>query len=293
MKPKKYLHFITEEGNRDHVENMTKHWEWFDGIFAVIHKGRKEDGTQKLIESRKKGGCVQTLDCYYKRHNLAMNMNLHHPTIQHGDWIFLIDTMERINDSLFENNAEPINSLLEELEKMNLQTLAFEGKTFFFRRFLYDQEFLGSPHWYLFNGHGQQQVELKSLHEESLSDARINLRPQCRPHDHSIDHFVKYLWDFADSNQGIMECENDKERFNAFEMQRRMARQLAIENGIPTTTLEFSNWLIDNKGNYPDFLIDLFQQQDAKAFRNFYRSHVLEEDYDTIKKTENTWEFKK
>lgn len=284
MTYKKYLHFITEEGNRDHVESLTSNWDFFDGIFAVVHKGKKEDGTQKLIEERKKDGCVQTLDCYYRKHDLAMNMNLQHPTIQHGDWIFLLDTMERINKDFYPE----IDPLIEFFIEQGGKTFAFEGKTFMFERDVFDQFFIGTPHWRLFNSHEVPQIEL-SLLNNKFKNARINLRPQYRPIDHEIDHFVKYLWEFADSNQGVMDCNSDKDDYINFETDRRLARIYATKNNIPTDTIEFGNWLIDNKESYPEPINKLFANKNAKSFRNFYRLHVLKEDFHDIKRTENEW----
>lgn len=294
MAYKKYLQFITQDGNRDHILELTKNYSFFDGIFAVVHKGDKTDDTIKILEERKGDGAINVLDCYYKRHDLSMNINLMHPKIQQGDWIFLLDTMERINENFYSE----IDPLIELFEKHGMYVINFEGKTFFFRRNLYDQMILASPHWYLINSPPIQPVELTQLRND-FSDARINLRPQYRSVEHSIDHFVKYLWEFAESNHSIME--NDaftfkdederKQSFVDFEIQRRQSRNLATQNGIPTDTVEFANWLIDNKDNYPDYILDLFKQKSAKSFRNFYRYHVLKEDYDEIKKTEFEWEF--
>jgi hypothetical protein len=288
---KKYLQFITQDGNRDHILELTKNYSFFDGIFAVVHKGDKTDDTIKILEERKGEGAINVLDCYYMRHDLSMNINLFHPKIKHGDWIFLLDTLERINEDFYPE----IDPLIEFFEENGIHQALYEGKTFFFRRSLYQQLIVQSPHWVLFNQPQVPAIELSTANEK-CKNARINLRPQYRPYDHSIDHFVKYLWEFSESNHGLMECdgntpEEKRDNFLNFENQRRQSRENAVLNGIPTDTLEFSNWLIDNKGQYPDYINDLLKQKSAKAFRNFYRYHVLKHDYDEIKKTENEWQY--
>lgn len=291
---KKYLHLIVQDGDRDNILEATRNYSFFDGIFAVVHKGDKSDDTIKILEERKGDGAINVLDCYYKRHDLSMNINLMHPKIQHGDWIFLIDSLERINQEFYSE----IDPLIEFFEEKGIYNIMFEGKTFFFRRSLYNQMFTGSPHWVLFNQPQVPSLELSKANS-NFKNARINLRPQYRPHDHSIDHFIKYLWEFSESNHGIMECDDPNETdpevkmqtFVDFETLRREARENAILDGIPTDVLEFSNWMIDNKGNYPDYIVDLLKQKSAKSFRNFYRYHVLKEDYDKIKKTEKEWRY--
>lgn len=294
MAYKKYLHFITQDGNRDHILEVTKNYSFFDGIFAVVHKGDKSDDTIDILNERKGEGTINVLNEYMNRHDLSMNINLMNPKIQQGDWIFLIDTLERINQDFYPE----IDALIELFEKHGMYVINFEGKTFFFRRNLYDQMFLGTPHWYLFNSPQINPVELTQMNS-SFSNARINLRPQYRPDDHSIDHFVKYLWEFGETNHSIMEIdhlefnneEEKKQNYIDFETQRRISRNLAVQDHIPTTTLEFANWLIDNKGSYPDYLVELFKQKGAKSFRNFYRYHVLKEEFDEIQKTQFEWEF--
>lgn len=291
MKNKRYLHLTTQEGNKEHIDKTTKNFDFFDGIFAVVynHPNGESDGTKALLEERKKGGNIESLNTYYGRHDLAMNINLQNPKINMGDWIFLLDTLEIINEDFYEE----IPALLECFEENNIKTIAFEGKTFFFQR-AYDQQFLYTPHWVLSNGHQQPQMDLKGMNNsEVIQTARINLRNDFRQPDHFIDHFVKYLWEFSDSNHGLMECENDKDRFMNFEVIRRQTRENAIQEGIPTKVEEFKQWIKDNDINdWPDFLKIFFAQDDAIAFRNFYRYHVLNHTIEDIKESQRSWELK-
>lgn len=297
---KKYLCFITQDGNRDHVLELTKNYDFFDGIFAVVHKGDRSDDTLEILEQRKKDGAINTLDSYFMRHDLSMNINLLNPKIKNGDWIFLLDTLERINQDFYPE----IDPLLEFFEEQKMLSISFEGKLFFFKKY-YDQLFVQSPHWYLSNPVCEIPIELTQLNGKIFEKARINLRPQYRQHDHEIDHFVKYLWEFRESNHGVMECDKYRkhnsdikmnnhefnELFKDFEITRRLARDYAVDHGIPTDTLEFSNWLIVNKNNYPSQILDLLKHKCAMCFRNFYRYHVLKEGFETIKETQFEWEF--
>lgn len=186
---KLWLCGITGDRLKD-ITEATECFDSFDGLVFVDHLSK--DGTKELLESRKKEGKIISRP-YVKQHSHSQNEILFSRHIKNGDWIFWIDSPERIKPFWLNQLRNDIKNF----EKHGVGAVYFSGRPYLFQYFDY-QKFEGSPHWGLVYPKGK----IISFGDENKGLYLENKRNE-NPEDSYCLHPIKYWFCFNPSN----ECE--------------------------------------------------------------------------------------
>jgi len=112
---------------------------YFDGLIYVDHFST--DGAYELLEENKKEGKIIQRP-YYKQHSHSQNEILFCRHAKNGDWMFLNDSNEFIEQKWLNT----IRNDILEYDKQGIGAVCFSGRVYLWKYFD-NQQFYGSPHW--------------------------------------------------------------------------------------------------------------------------------------------------
>lgn len=260
---------MTGDRLQDITEATACH-DYFDGLVFVDHMSK--DGTYELLESRKKDGLIIRRP-YFKQHSHSQNEVLFSRHIRNGDWIFWIDSPERIKPYWL----EIMRSQIKDAEAANIGAFCFSGRPYLWKYF--DKQcFIGSPHWGVFGIEGKivsYGDDNKHLYLENKRDEK--------PEESYCLHPIKYWFCFNPSNEcQIMYAQFGQEIHQKHEEIRQRFR-LYCED-VLNISLENLDDLIKymEKVNNKEIKIDsYFLEICEQEFRliDLFRLKVLQQDF--------------
>jgi hypothetical protein len=282
-----YLCGITNKNEYQNIKELTDPiWEYVDGlIFGYDSRDfNEDDACYKLLQERKGAGSV-ILRPWTNDHDLQMNTFLREGPMKNGDWFILRDSMERINQKWARNIKEWIYAH----DFNGIKSIFNYGKGFAFK-WNDSMVFNGSPHWGLV-GAQQQAIDIKNTHDESKKEITWRIKDGeegGRPFDNKINHEAKYAWIYGRSNHLLLGLENQFEQFQRAEMIRQFIRSEAVSKGFDTNSLESLKGFIYflKEMDYDTFKTFI---NSHRVWKNFYRYHFLNHNFQEIEKTENSW----
>lgn len=176
-------------GNRlKDITEATSCYDYFDGLVFVDHNST--DGTKELLESRKKDGLIISRS-YVKQHSHSQNEVLFSRHIRNRDWIFWIDSPERIKPLWLEFMRKQIIGA----EASNIGAFCFSSRPYLWQ-YHDNQSFIGSPHW------GVQGIRGKFVsYGDDKKDLYIENARKEKPNDSFLMHPIKYWYVFNPSNE--------------------------------------------------------------------------------------------
>jgi hypothetical protein len=223
-------------------------------------------------------------------HDFQMNVLLRdkETPIRHGDWVFIIDSQERISHKFMKKLK---NGMIEEFEKGGYKTIYQRSKPIMFK-YHDDQIFMGSPHWGLTN---QRQPFLdisKVMPNYKDEDYVWSLR---NDKEKWILNGLKYYYVYGRSNHCWLVY--DPRRHNSF------TQQSAPEH--ETMRMSFRDYCSDKldlprgdtkafdafleKGDFPKQFIDFVEKEEI--LKNYFRYTILRESEKDIYDTQHDWSF--
>ena len=292
-----YLCGITNENEYQNIEELTDPiWEYVDGLifgydqdrsFPESHAAKNcEDACYSILDERKKEGEIICRP-WTNDHDLQMNTFLREGPLKNGDWFIIRDSMERFDKTF----AKQLPDILIQLQSQGIMSVFYNGKGF---AFCYNDSmiFQGSPHWGLQN-YKLKSYDLAEIFPEHLKKSTWRIKDGetgGRPIDNKIDHEAKYAWVYGRSNHLLLGLETSMEEYQRAEIIRRHIRDLATINNFKLNIeglKEFMKWLKDSD-------LEAFSSfiNSHRVWKNFYRFHILKEDFLEIEKTEKDWKFK-
>lgn len=265
--------------------------EVFDGMIWVCDD-KTDQATLDLLEERK--GCGEILRRKWtKDHDLSMNVFLRESVLKQGDWFVLRDSMERFNPEWVVN----LPKLLDSLAMQRVQSIFNYGKGFAFQ--WHDGlVFFGSPHWGL-HGIRPLSIDFKDTFSEEEHQHTWRIRDGeegGRPVDNKIDHEAKYLWCYGRTNHLYLGVDPDDPIAPALIERADTIRQVMRHwgnhiEGCGTDSVEglknFMLYLRKEDGEQLGHFVN-----SHRVWKNFFRYHILEEDFHKIEASENVWEYK-
>ena len=200
--------------------------EYVKGFVIATHSHvpvHVEDKITQNIKSPEKIHWIPIKWC--GRLDFSRNHCLYWGPIKNGDWVICLDDLERLKPKFFEN----YENLIKTMANHRFDGAVLRGKRFLFRQNPF-VEFVGNPHEGLRGLYNQ--LELTQVQEYSnYDDFFANLRPERRPKDHFIGHFLKYYF-YPNSNHCLLGCEHNVTLYKEREMRRREFMSVCEASGI-------------------------------------------------------------
>lgn len=226
-----FLTFITTHGNEDNLRELVepvKHL--IDGVVATFHYP-KDDGAAYL-ESVKGAGKIVYRE-WVQRHDLSMNETLWAGVLKDGDYVCVVDTLERPIPSFL---TEVRGELATLMETNDIDCISYFGKPYIFRFNEY-LRYQGSPHWGL-QGLNGKIVEYRDI-EPDETKVRFNARPTKRTDPMNwVTHYAKYFLYPPGSNHALLGLDtygDPAKLFTPREVKRLQFRQEMRRQGYETT----------------------------------------------------------
>lgn len=120
-----------------HINEMTEDQSWYDGIVAVDHFST--DGTYELLQSRKKNGIIIQIP-WLNLHYVGMTAVLQCGHIKNGDWVYFLDSQERVNPDWIKN----IRQEVDKFEKDGITCISYNRPILFQKSI--GMAYHGNPH---------------------------------------------------------------------------------------------------------------------------------------------------
>lgn len=282
--PKIYLCTVTQNQER-HIDEMTADQSWYDGIVAVDHFST--DNTFNILNARKKDGVILQMP-WLNLHYMGMTAVLQSGKIRPGDWVYMLDSQERVIPSFVQN----IQERLTEYESQGISTLVW-GKPFLFRKTL-GMVYNGNPHCFpspladkIINVQDESQVVWG---KDFLQLGQYMLNKKNRD-DTEILHGAKYYF-YEISNQTLMFYGQFGENvLNAHENARRnFILSLEEELKIKPTFDIFLEYVKNNINNLNPNLIEYIELE--FPLKDAIRMKVLGQTRQQILNKRINWSFK-
>ena len=284
-----YLCGITSS-EHDNIKELTEPiYDVIDGLIYVVDD-KCDEATLNLLEERKGKGEILHRK-WTNDHDLQMNVFLRKSVLQPNDWFILRDSMERFNPEW----AAQLPQLLDTLSLNGINSVYNYGKGFAFK-WNDSMIFQGSPHWGL-QGTRPHAIDLAETLDEDKHEHTWRIKDGeegGRPIHNKIDHEAKYLWTYGRSNHAYLGVDFDNEMECALMQRAEMIRQIARHNAryaeCELNIEGLKKYLTQLRDDDPESLEGFVNSH--RVWKNFYRFHFLEEDFEEIDKTENSWEYK-
>ena len=275
------------QNQRDNIDELTKDvWDLVDGLVWVDHGS--DDGTLELLEDRKKDGEIIPKK-WINAHDISMNGFLLEGPIQHGDWVFIIDSQERINPQFV---LRLTSGMLKNFEDQQINTVYQRSKPLLFK-FHDDQMFAGSPHWGI-SGMRNYMVDISKF--DGFADDKDYVWSKRDDINKWITNGIKYYYIYGRSNHlwlvygkqpqdVIARQEGLRHDFRHY-CRHELNLPLVGSNNDILKALE--TFMLENDPLPPKF-IDFMKKE--KVIANFYRYVVRKEDQKYIYDTQDSWVF--
>ena len=122
---------------KNHVEEICQNLSWCNGIVAVDHFS--DDGTYEILNENKKAGVILQMP-WMNLHYLSMTACLQNGVIRPGDWVYALDSQERVHPEFVAN----IHERILDWESKGIGCI-FWGKPLIFKKTL-GMAYFGNPH---------------------------------------------------------------------------------------------------------------------------------------------------
>lgn len=201
---------------RPYVDGLQFCFHWPHDLGADYLEGQA--GTGRIVYAH-----------YTQRHFNSLNQYLWQGTLEDGDVIIQLDTLERLSEAFCRDHL-PV--LINQMEQTRVVVIANYGKPLVIR-FNEQLEYRGSPHWYVTNADGgMANLELPK-------DLFWNVRAEQRDLYHWVTHYARYMLMPAGSNHaqlGLDHHPGDQATvFRVREAKRLEFRRQMRARGFPLT----------------------------------------------------------
>lgn len=204
---KPYLCFMAGKNEYDNIYELVNDVKpYIRGVCALIHDANEFDaGASYLLKVNNELGAGNIIfGSYIGDHSHSRNRILKETGIEFGDFIVMIDLMERIPVDF----AKSFNDLISQMENQNIDIAYYYNKPYVIR-YREDLLYINTPHESLINinilGKKLKNIELNNFISDE-SKVRINTRPLKRDKNHHISHYIRYLLQ-PNSNQNLLGIE--------------------------------------------------------------------------------------
>lgn len=177
------------------------------GVCALIHDADEfDEGASYLLKVNNELGAGNVIfGPYTGRHDLSRNRILAETGIQEGDYLIIIDTLERCPVEF----AEKLSEWHTIMTRNKLDVIRFHAKPYLviYRE---DMFYIGAPHENFTANNALVQIDLANYPEyQDESKVRVNMRPIKRKDNpyHWCSHYMKYLL-APNSNQNLLGLEH-------------------------------------------------------------------------------------
>ena len=283
---------ITQNQEQNILELITTFGGTDDKVGTVWVDGGSTDDTVKVIEDWKNGIVLNRK--WTNDHDFQMNVLLRdkESPIKHGDWVFIIDSQERIAKKFMDKLK---NGWLDEMDKAGYKTIYQRSKPILFK-YHDDQLFMGSPHWGL-SAQRQPMLDIaKSMPDYKDEDY---IWSQRNDKEKWILNGFKYYYVYGRSNHCWLVY--DPRRHDSFTQQsapQHEAMRLAFrdycsdELGLTRgDSKSFDSFLEAHPAApYPEKFIDYIEKEEI--LKNYFRYTILGESEKDIYDTQHDWSFK-
>lgn len=254
---------ITMAGKKNHLTELLEPlYPYYDALQWTFH--RPLDEGFDYLNSIKKEGKIIDID-FYQRLDFSRNISLFGGTMKTGDFMFILDDLERLSYKFFD--LWP--SFKQFLVQNNIDGVLLYGKRFLYRynEFL---EYKGNPHEYLYSPYKLNIIELTNL--EPFKDTSWfwgSVRNINRDKYHFVEHYLKYFL-YPNSNHCWLGNEQKPEIYQTEETVRRQFRYYLEQNNFLPLTKDKFIWLCNYKlDDIRDWL------NNSKILNDAYRYLVL------------------
>lgn len=267
------------------IKEMTEDLSWCDGIVAVVHQP-SNDGTFELLDERKKEGEIYKAP-WMDLHYIGMTLVVQSPKIRPGDWIYMLDSQERVIPEFVNNLRQKIN----EYEQQGIGALLW-GKPFLFRKTL-GMTYEGNPHCFpqslagkIINVQNEKEV-IWGENQVQLGQYMLNKK---NFNNTVILHGAKYYF-YPISNQTTMFYGQFGEQILLKHEQARQMFLLGLEFELkikPTFDL-FIDYIKNNIDNLPSPLIEYIEFE--FPLKDAIRMLILGQTREEILQKRINWSF--
>lgn len=272
---------VATQNQEKNINELTeKIWEFFDGIVGVVNQP-SNDLTYDILESRKKGGTIIKRP-FVKNHGHFMNEALLCGTIQNGDWIFIIDSPQRINIEWLKN----MRNSLDLFEKHGFNAVFLDR--IYLARYFDDMLFQGGIHWGLTNIRHKIFDFPSQIYKYNQENYIINKRDKLTS---GFLNPAKYYYSYGDAGQTqILYSQFSEDHFKHHEKARQLFRIFCQYNlGLDLTLDSLIKYMQDNVGNYPEYFEQILELE--VNLKDIFRLKVLNQPWEDLAKQRFDWSY--
>jgi hypothetical protein len=290
---KPYLVFMSGPNEYENIfELVNPIKSYIRGVCALIHDADQFDkGVEYLLKINNElnaGNII--LGPYTGDYSLSRNRILRETGIKDGDFLLIIDTLERVSNKF----APEIDQLCNYMNNNNIDIIRYLVKPYLVK-YREDLIYMGTPHEALItltdaileSENRLRVIELSnnpSFRDES--DVRINLRPIKRDSKHFINHYIKYLL-LPNSNQNCLGLEHhgNAPALPKLEKLRKSLLKALRDNNLPRTTDGVKQLLSNGLDEVTRTIVN-----GHKQVNDFYRYFILKDDTVTDSHSQESWD---
>ena len=260
---------------------------YVDGmIFTVDDKSNKDLIHEFDKIKQKYSNFYYLIRKFAQAHDWRANDWLHSGFIKNGDYVCIMDSTDRFNESFIYNLKNKIN----EWNQNNINSI-FLDRLFIFK-FTGHQYFESSPHWGVLNLLNNT-LSLSNNPQYKRENYIINTRDILR---YGIIHPIKYFCEYKRSNATQLLYQQFGNEAWMYHESERVKFQITFEkiSNLDCTVenlVQYINEGIKNK-NLPQYLIDYIELE--VNLQDLVRFYILKQDFiNEITKNRFNWSFKK
>ena len=272
----------------DHIKEICENLDWCDGISAVDHYST--DGTFEVLQENKKDGNIIQLP-WMDLHYLSMTACLQNGVIRPGDWVYALDSQERVNLDF----VSGIKDRIKEWESNGIGCI-FWGKPLIFKK-SYGMSYVGNPHCYPYPISGKslnvqdESTVVRKDGEIHMGKYLINKKD---PDNTVIFHGSKYYF-YESSNQPDMFYQQYGNECLKYHQQMRFAFLIRLEEILkqkPTiyNFLDLVRTWINGAASPDPQILDYIDFE--FSIKDAIRLKILGQHRDEIVKNRHNWSFK-
>ena len=289
---KPYLVFMSGPNEYENIfELVNPIKSYIRGVCALIHNADHFDkGVEYLLKINNELNAGNIIfGPYTGDHSLSRNRILKETGIKDGDFLLIIDTLERVSNKF----APEIDQLCNYMNNNNIDIIRYLIKPYLIK-YREDLIYMGTPHEALItltdaileSENRLRVIELSnnpSFRDES--DVRINLRPIKRDSKHFVNHYIKYLL-LPNSNQNALGLEHhgNAPALPKLEKLRKSLLKALRDNNLPRTTDGVKQLLSNGLNEVTRPIVN-----GHKQVNDFYRYFILKDDTVTDSHSQESW----